>query len=74
MKSHAKVFSLALPFAALPLGFLPVEPAQAAPWITNGLLNLGRYSHTAALLPDGQMLPARPSTLSATSGKAGGLK
>ena len=57
MKSHAKVFSLALPFAALLLG-LAVEPAQAAPGITNGPLNFERHSHTATLLVNGHVLLA----------------
>jgi hypothetical protein len=43
---------------ALVLGFLPVPTVHAAPWITNGPLNLGRHSHTATLLLNGQVLAA----------------
>ena len=49
------------------------DPASGT-WTTAGGTNAVRVSHTATLLPDGQVLPARASTLSATSGKAGGLK
>jgi hypothetical protein len=38
------------------LGFLAHPPAQASPWITNSPLNFGRFSHTATVLLNGQVL------------------
>ena len=50
------MFPFAPIIAALLLGFLANPPAQASPWITNSPLNFGRFSHTATLLLDGQVL------------------
>src|SRR5256885_667348 len=40
----------------LNLGLCPLT--QAAPWISTSPLHLGRYSHTATLLPNGKVLLA----------------
>src|SRR5215510_12004690 len=37
---------------------LGTHTAQAAPWVTNSPLNIARYSHTATLLLNGNVLVA----------------
>jgi hypothetical protein len=58
MRTNTKASPLAPVFAALVLSFFPIQPTQAAPWMTNGPLNLGRFSHTATLLLNGKLLVA----------------
>src|SRR5882757_4372897 len=44
--------------ALLFIGTLPIPSAQAAPWVTNSPLKVARFSHTATLLLNGQVLIA----------------
>jgi hypothetical protein len=50
--------NLAPKLAGLVLSLLMSRSAPAAPWLTNGPLSLGRNSHTATLLLNGQVLIA----------------
>jgi len=56
MKTYNKIFPLTSAFAALVLSYCSTQLAHAAPWITNGPLLLARHSHTATLLPNGEVL------------------
>src|SRR6478672_2596973 len=56
METTAK--SSLLSIAALFLAFVAAQSALAAPWVNTGPLNLARNSHTATLLPNGQVLVA----------------
>ena len=58
MAIRSKTFAMGRALVALFLGLLANPSAEAAPWVANGPLNLGRYSHTATLLLDGQVLVA----------------
>src|SRR5678815_1206708 len=40
------------------LALIAIRYAQAAPWVNTGGLNFARNSHTATLLPNGQVLVA----------------
>src|SRR5678815_804943 len=40
------------------LALIAIRYASAAPWVNTGPLNLARNSHTATLLPNGQVLVA----------------
>jgi hypothetical protein len=42
--------------AVLALSSLALQTGSASPWVTNGSLNVARNSHTACLLPSGQVL------------------
>src|SRR5258708_4354225 len=53
---RARRFRLTPTFAVLVLSSFLIHPAQAAPWVTNGPLKLGRFAHTSTLLLNGQVL------------------
>src|SRR5437667_301518 len=55
-KNKCARFVLAL--AALALHSSALQPAKAGSWTTNGLMTVGRFGHTATLLPNGQLLVA----------------
>src|SRR5262249_54962937 len=58
MNVPPRLFPLVLSVAAHVLILWVIQPSHAGPWTTNGPLILGRYSHTATLLPNGQVLIA----------------
>jgi hypothetical protein len=57
MKVHRKSAAPA-PAVAVLLCLLPLPDAFAAPWVTNGTLQVGRSSHSATLLLNGRLLIA----------------
>src|SRR5436190_12382266 len=58
IKARHNQLQLGHVWVALILAFFVIQPLQAASWVTNGPLNVARYSHTATLLLNGQVLIA----------------
>ena len=56
MNVRARFFPLFLSIVVHALVLWIIQPPLAGPWTTNGPLNLGRFSHTATLLLNGQVL------------------
>ncbi len=56
IKYPAKMVALGMSLAVLALGSLVPKTADAASWVTNSPLSVGRYGHSATLLTNGQVL------------------